>query len=417
MKKLNLVLIFLALFVSASAQVVVSGKLTRTNGDSVLNTEVYLYSDTSVSTPIIQLMRDTTDQSGNFEFLLSNTIPGGTVFYTSALDCDNINFKVNTHIFTGNNISSPIVICVTPTDNFSGYVYLGDASKRPDKGQALVHLISKCGNSLTPLQTITTDTNGYFEVSKYPILSTGCELIMSAELKSTSSDYKKYLPAYHKSDSNYSLRWSDARDIPLQVARGGVVLTLPEAINPFGGPSKIAGYSVYEGGSQLPGKIMFITDYVDIPVDFLYTSQIGDFAFINIPFGKYKVFGDVWGKDNPDLVVSVDADHVFIDNIIFTENATKYWGRIATSVTNTSAQLANISIYPNPVGDFIKIKGAEHISGSKTVIVTDVTGAVLVSETFAESKELSLNITQIPSGVYMLNIATKEGNAVYKIVK
>lgn len=418
MKKIFAILVLSFLFCEVDAQVIVSGRITDTNGDTAKQKVVYMYSDTSVVNPIIPLTMDTTDSTGLFSFQLSNTTPGGTVFYVSTFDCNNIVIKKNTHIFTGNNINSPFTICSSPSTKFTGYVHLGDASLRPDKGQATVYLISKCGsNALSYIDSVNTDTNGYFEVDSYPILGAGCDLIMQAKLKSTSQHLKEYFPAYHDSNNSYSLRWSNARNLPFPATQSGVIITMPKGINPHGGPSKIAGHSRNSSGNALPDKIIFITDNVDIPVDYLYSTYIGDFAFINIPFGRYKLFGDVWGKDNPELVVKVDADAVYIDNIVFTESSTEYRGRIAVSVVNATGVLSRLSVYPNPADDIIHIGGAEKILGEKQVFIRDITGKVVAQKSFEDHKEIIMPVSNLNVGLYLIQLSTSSGVATFKMTK
>lgn len=417
MKKLYMILALLFLCGTMNAQVLVSGKVQRTNGDSVKGARVYIYSDTTVSTPVIPIQSDTTDQSGFFAFQLSSSIPSGTVFNVSTLNCDSVSMKINTHIFTGNNINSSLIICVKPPTDFSGYVYLGDSTKRPQKGNAMVYLIKRCGNSLSYIDSILTDTNGYFHADSFPTLSSSCELIMHARLLPSSGIYKKYLPAYYETNKTYALRWSDARDIPYSVARGGIAIVLPEAINPFGGPSKFTGIAVDGVGSRLPDKIMFLTDQVDVTVAYEYTTYIGDFAFIDLPFGSYKMFGDVWGKDNPPLSLKVDADHVYIDNIVFTENGFEYRGHLAVSVANVPRALQSLRVFPNPAGKVIYIQGAEQVKGAKQVQITDVTGAELYKNVFEADSKISIETGQLSSGMYMLQVKTSAGTATFKLIK
>lgn len=419
MKNIITLLTLLLLAVNISyGQAVVTGKVTRTNNDSVSGARVYVRADSSGGSPVFQTVSDTSMNSGNFAITLPSGIPLGTVFYVSTLNCDSVSEVSNTHVYTGNNINSPLQICVVPPTNFSGYVYLGDASKRPKQQEAEVYLIAKCaGNVLSYIDAIETDTNGYYKVDTFPKLATGCEVIIRAKMKSTSAEYKDYLPAYHQSNSNYRLRWSGGRDVPYSVAKGGINIILPEAINPFGGPSAIAGYAVDNNANILPGKLMLLTDMADITVDYTYTDAQGYFSFTNLPFGGYKVFGDVWGKDNPDLVVKVDADHVNEYDIIFTENTIEYKGRIATTINNMQNIVGELELYPNPATSKAIIKGAEKISGSKQLIVRDIAGKIIKSEVYEDGLKVSLSLTDVQHGIYFVELITSDGNAVLKLIK
>lgn len=415
----NILLLITLLFFAVSdmsAQVFVTGQITRTNGDTLKQVEVYIRADSSSGPPAFSSMIDTTNNTGLFDFRLPNSVPNGTVFYVSTLSCDSVSEVFNTHVFTGGNINSPLIVCVSPQTNFSGYVFLGDDTKRPPQQQAEVLLISKCaGTTLTYVDTVETDTNGYYEVSAFPVIGAGCQLIMQARLKPTATEYQKYLPAYHQTDSTYKLRWFNANDISLQRSKTGVNITLPEAINPFGGPSVISGYAVDNKGNIAADKILFITDNLDIPVAYTYTDAMGVFAFDNLQFGRYKLFGDVWGKDNPKLVVKVDADEVEVHPVIFTESGTEFAGRIATSVTNTTGIFKDVALFPNPAKSIVYVQGTEKIDTDKKVVVSNSVGTVVHSVSFLPNEQVKINVAHLPAGVYTVQLLSENGGANIKL--
>lgn len=418
MKQLYILLLLMLASSLSYGQAVVSGTVKRTNGDSVQGARIYIRADSSSGQPVFQTVTDTSTFNGSFAISLPSGIPNGTVFYVATLNCDSLSEVSNTHVYTGSNINSPLVICVTPVTNFSGYVFLEDSSKRPQPGEAEVHLIAKCaGNVLINIDTVLTDTNGYYSVDTFPRLASGCQLVMKAQLKTTSPDYKKYLPSYHEDNSSYRLRWTGARDIPYNVAQSGVDFFLPEAINPFGGPSLITGYAVSDQATVLPGKVIFILDNVNIPVDFAYTDAQGYFSFSNIPFGSYRLFGDVWGKDNPDLSVKVDADNVNIHHIIFTENSTEFKGRIAVSTVDISAGMPEMTAFPNPATDMIYLRGSENIHLDKQVTVKDIAGRIVYAKQAAAREQISVSVKHLPGGVYLLHVQAGDAVATYKIIK
>lgn len=419
MNRLYILILLLCMAAGASAQRVVSGYVLRTNGDTVKNAIIYCYPDTLNDTIKFATIKDSTNFKDSFRFNLPLSVPVGGKFIISTLDCDGTTYVTNSLSYAGVNINSNLIICVVPNTKFSGYVHLGSASKRPPPQEAWVYLISKCpGNVLSFIDSVETDTNGYFQVDSFPALGTGCELIMKAALKSTSSDYKKFLPAYHESSTTYSLRWSGGKEISQPDSKNGVIILLPEAMNPHGGPSVLAGHARDEvTQTRLPDKVIFITDMNDVTVDHTFTDANGDFSFTNLPFGTYKLFGDVWGKDNPDLVVTVDADHVSYYNIVFRENSTEFRGMIAVSVAGNSALANNILVYPNPAQDFIYIQHAIGRAGDKTITLMNTTGSILFNQQYSKATTIAVPVQALPRGVYILNIATGDGQATYRIVK
>lgn len=419
MKKLYILILLVCFAAVANGQRLVSGQVLRTNGDTVINAKVYIYPDTVNDTATFVPMMDSTDVNGSFQFNLPLSVPVGAKFIISTLDCDNVSYITNNLTYAGININSNLITCVVPNTSFSGYVYLGSPLKRPAIKDSWVYLISKCpGDVLSYIDSVETDTNGYFQVDSFPSLASGCQLVMNAALKTTSPDYKKHLPAYHETATTYSLRWSGGKEISQPASKNGVIILLPQAMNPHGGPSVLAGHARDEAAqTRLPDKVIFITDMNDVTVDHTFTDANGDFAFTNLPFGTYKLFGDVWGKDNPDLVVTVDADHVNYYNIVFSENGTEFRGMIAVSVADNSAVANTIWVYPNPAQDFIYIQDAGGKTGDKTVTLLNSTGSVVFNQQYSAANTLAIPVQSLPRGVYILNIATGGGQATYRIVK
>ncbi len=70
------------------------------------------------------------------------------------------------------------------------------------------------------------------------------------------------------------------------------------------------------------------------------------------------------------------------------------------------------SIYPNPVTDFINVKG----NGTAEVKVYDLTGR-LVKQAVKESDELSISMKDCESGVYIIQVVSKESSSTQRIVK
>lgn len=419
MKKLYIFLLLLCLSGVAYGQFTVNGMVLRTNGDSVQGALVHIYPDTSSGPLTFTPVVDTTNSSGFYSVILP-AIPNGSKFIVATLNCDNVTYVTNQHTATGNNISSNLVICVTPpSTQFSGYVYLGDVTKRPPQQQAQVYLISKCpGNALTYIDSVETDTNGFYSVGSFPTLSAGCELIMKAALKPMANDYTKYLPAYHETNTTYSLRWSGGKEVSQQVSQNGVNILLPQAINPFGGPSVIAGYAMDSTTqSRLHGKVLFITDMNDVTISHAFTNSNGEFSFGNLPFGTYKIFGDVWGKDNPDLVVTVDADHVNVYNVVFRESDTEFRGSIAVSVAGAKTLQDMIALYPVPAYDMVYVQGARGIPGDKSVVIRTITGKVVFTGAYSSGKDMGIPVHTLVPGVYLLNISTQQASVNFRLIK
>ncbi len=84
------------------------------------------------------------------------------------------------------------------------------------------------------------------------------------------------------------------------------------------------------------------------------------------------------------------------------------------SVTNVLAEQFNL--YPNPATDRVNITNNENYLVNQ-VVIYDVTGKHLSTQTFNNESEIQLNVEDLASGVYLLHIQTNEGTAVKKLVK
>lgn len=417
MKNLILFIIFSALSFAGYSQIMVSGKLRTVYGDSVVNAEVYIYGDTASPTPKVSLVIDTTNSTGDFSFVIPD-VAIATEFYLSTKNC-RTGMEIDTLTFTGNKvINHDLKICYA-ADSFKGFVYLGNQAKRPLTQQAMVYTIRRCGNTVEYIDSVLTEAAGLYRIGRYPELASNCQLIMYARLLPLSADYRKYLPAYYQSAKPYSLGWATARPISIKEAvDGNVNLLLPQAQNPTGGPSTVAGYALdIHNGGPATDNIMMITDMHDVPVDYVYTDNAGRFSFTNLPFGTYKLFGDVWSRNNPPLIVNINADHVNEFDIIFTEDSVDYKGRIATSVKGSGSIMTQLEAYPNPVSEKIMIKGAEAVTGAKILTIHSVTGAVMRTAQFSEGQQAEMVMVDLPGGVYIVRLTSTQGNAVFRVVK
>jgi hypothetical protein len=100
-------------------------------------------------------------------------------------------------------------------------------------------------------------------------------------------------------------------------------------------------------------------------------------------------------------------------------NATTYsaWTTKAFSTATTGINDLNtssaISVYPNPVNDQLSVSG---LSKGDNIKIISITGTEVISTT-ATSKELEINLTSFPSGIYFLHVKNESSAQTLKIVK
>lgn len=76
----------------------------------------------------------------------------------------------------------------------------------------------------------------------------------------------------------------------------------------------------------------------------------------------------------------------------------------------------NFSIYPNPTNNLFNIQFNELFSGS--IVITDISGRLIKSETFNDKMEITLSLDSYSSGIYFVSVINQNKvNETVKIVK
>jgi hypothetical protein len=88
----------------------------------------------------------------------------------------------------------------------------------------------------------------------------------------------------------------------------------------------------------------------------------------------------------------------------------------ATTLSTDSFVSSKFAVYPNPVNNIVTISnnGAIQIN---TVVITDINGRTVKTLNFNGVTETQVNVSELNSGIYFMNIDTNEGIATKKIVK
>lgn len=89
---------------------------------------------------------------------------------------------------------------------------------------------------------------------------------------------------------------------------------------------------------------------------------------------------------------------------------------ITSVLSRDEFDISKFSVYPNPVDKFITVSNSDNIRYEK-VTFTDVNGRIVKSVSPNGLTELEINVSDLNSGVYFLNIYTETGKATKKIIK
>lgn len=417
MKQLSLLAIVLSFIGLSARAATLGGTVTNASLSSpVSGQKIYCYDSLSMWTDSA-----TTNSSGVYTFTLPSSTTTGHQLLVWTTACGA--FHRNVHTYAGSNITSNFSVCgSTSTYRLHGTVSLGSTT---NNGLATLYVIRKQYDSLimdtvlTAIDSTVTAASGGNYNFNYTAIPYGT-LLLKAALKSSHPSYSSFLPTYYSS----SLNWSGATKLTASnfAPANTTNITMIGGTNP-GGPGFIGG-SVLVGankttaiGDPLSNKVLLLTNAAGQAVAYTYSDASGQFQFNNLPLGNYLLFGDAWGKTNPPLSIALTSSKNSITDVVFEENNKTFKGHIGNVSVAGSPKLGLLSAYPNPVTDYVQIRGLDQITGSKTIILSDVRGAVLDRQTVETGSVAKIQTSQLASGIYLIQVQCSEGTASFKLVK
>lgn len=105
------------------------------------------------------------------------------------------------------------------------------------------------------------------------------------------------------------------------------------------------------------------------------------------------------------LYTGNDADSVSVDDVVI------------TGTLGTSEALANkFSTYPNPANNVVNISNNYNITLTN-VDINDINGRTVKTLKVSNLSEIQMNVSDLTSGVYFMNIDTDSGKVVKKFIK
>jgi len=100
------------------------------------------------------------------------------------------------------------------------------------------------------------------------------------------------------------------------------------------------------------------------------------------------------------------------DNLLANANAT-------LSILNNSdfdVSASKFSVSPNPANDFISVTNSDNILVSG-ISITDLNGRVVKQNSYSNVSNIQVNVSDLASGMYMMNIVSDKGAFTKKIIK
>lgn len=416
MKKLSLILMSCLLAFASKAQTVVHGHINDGTGSPVSGQTVYATTD-SVGSAAGYYGSGATSGTGDYSFTMSGVVATGTIVHVYTY-CGGLALNTDTTMMSG----SIIVDFTCGGGPATSYTIEGSIIKPGSTtwaDNATVFVIDKVTDfstgdiTLTAVDTLHSDSTGYFYRS-YATMPTTGTLLIKVALNALDPDYSSYIPTYWDSTTVWSTASIFSYDVmhPIYMMAGSYP----------GGPGFIGG-SVLTGagkgtsvGDPQEGSEVIITTATGTPVGYTYSDAAGHFSFSGLAYGTYELFGDAWGKDNPSFEVIISAGTPSVTNVEFDENSTSFMGHIAAAISNVSGTLSQITVGPNPATDFINLGNLDAISGSKEITLMGLNGSILFHAVVNDNTTV-VPVSNVASGIYMLQLKTTAGSATYKVAK
>jgi len=329
-----------------------------------------------------------------------------------------------TYTVTGTDVNGcSDTATVTPAVNRI-YGHITFTSTAPDTLDTKVWLIqyNPTDSSLMALDSTVTCMDGtapYFEFDGKPA---GSYMVKSKLLYGETLGASGYVPTYSYSTPYWNMAAAASHtagtdSLPIAMLYG----TVPA------GPGFIGGSIVSGAGkntsTDIPvvGMIVYLRNAATGILTHVYTDTGGHYAFTGLADGMYDVYPAAYAYyTTPSDPVTLSASAETITNINFKQHTTL--GTITPFSVTTGIMVLNTSglhIYPNPTTGMVTIEWSNTQNGPASLTINDVTGKTVLKKswtvTTAAGKETA-DMTEVPAGVYFIQIATSAGSYTQKIV-
>lgn len=170
------------------------------------------------------------------------------------------------------------------------------------------------------------------------------------------------------------------------------------------------GMAVYAGTLNSLSAIVYTSTHVQGPAGTgnkvllgQFTTD-GDFSFkINLLTKNVSNLNESYRCVYNEVDASSLVPEVIVEDLV-------YPSTIDPDNINVVYNEGLFNIYPNPAKDFLNVEFSEHLNGAVNATVYDITGkAVLINDTVLDLNKLSLDVSALANGVYILKISNKEG--------
>ena len=327
-----------------------------------------------------------------------------------------------TYTVTGTDVNGCMdTATVAPNANrIIGHVTFSGTA--PDTTDVKIWLIqfNPADSSLIALDSTTTCLDSgtpFFEFDGKPA---GNYMVKGKLLYGDAPGVSGYMPTYSLSTPY----WYAAAAAAHTTATDSLPISMMYGTVPSG-PGFIGGLIVSGAGKgtsadvPVPGMIVYIRNTATNILTYVYTDASGMYSFTGLAYGSYDIFPtdfDYYTTPSATIDLASGADTML--NVNFKQHTT--FGTITPYGGPTKVAQLNkdevVMVYPNPATSELTVgikTTASKIDGTATL--RDMWGKEM-STTAVTAAQTKIDLSQLPKGVYMINVQTATINYSGKVV-
>lgn len=307
----------------------------------------------------------------------------------------------------------------------SGYIYHPDSNNVFLVFEGIVELYGLTSNTGTWELVSTTDIQGapgVLNFYSFGQVAPG-QYIIKATLSPNSPYYDDFLPTYYQS----TIYWDEATIVQVPSPWLGYYnITLSDGQNLTGGEGQIngtvtegdgftSGGAGTRGGAPLAGVSILLLDSEEKPITHTITDDNGNYAFGNLPYGTYKIVVEIVGQEQGERWVTISPENPVVTGIDFEVGENGVVNHIGEQLKG-----GTFSVSPNPATGLVNIYLDAASAFDAQITLRNLAGQPVLMKkenVAAGSQRIALQLGDLPSGTYFIQITSSKGVVSNKVVK
>lgn len=311
---------------------------------------------------------------------------------------------ITNQVLCTDTVSKPVTVAL-PVNEIAGTLFWDSSLTYPGPATLKVWLIimDSAQNKLLALDSQMT--NGF---SSAPFLFPNMpprDYLLKAAILNGTTGANLIMPTYYDS----SAHWNQALAVNhMGYISSGKNIHLKNGIY-SGGPGFVSG-NISAGANKgtnsgVPNILVFLRDSIENIIRFTYTDNNGDYSFGSVPAGKYTVYPENMNYITvPSAIIHLKSGSYYAGGIDFEHTSTQIIP--VTTGIHSLSEIKAFHISPNPSSGILRINRTENAGDKISVSVLDLTGRNLLSLSPSVEKSITLDLSSLAAGVYLIQIKT-----------